>query len=151
MQPKNNSTKFILLILIILTTLTLTLYTRPQLTKTQPTPTTPPTRIIDGDTFELSTGEKVRLICKDTPEVNEKGYEEAKEFLSNLILNKEIRLEKDISETDKYNRLLRYAFISNPEDSTSEIFINKELVSQGYAEIMRIKPDVSRCGEIANL
>ncbi len=47
------------------------------------------TSIIDGDTIELSTGERVRLICIDTPEINEDGYEEAKNYLTEQILNKD--------------------------------------------------------------
>jgi len=99
------------------------------------------TRIIDGDTFEISTGEKVRLICIDTPELGEAGGEEAKAYLESLILNKLIRLEKDVSETDAYGRLLRYAYIDDR-------FINKELVEEGYAEVFRYGDDTEKCDEI---
>ena len=49
-------------------------------------------RVIDGDTFELCSGETARLLCVDTPEKGEEGYEEAKVFLEDLILYKEVRL-----------------------------------------------------------
>ncbi len=116
------------------------------------------TRIIDGDTFEISTGEKIRLICINTPEKNEIGFQEAKDFLSNLILNKTVVLEKDITNRDKYGRLLRYVYVNethrlNISDKKNlivinEIFVNKELVQQGYAQIYRYEPDLTRCDEI---
>src|SRR3989344_6253276 len=56
--------------------------------------------VIDGDTIKLSNGNIVRLTCIDTPETNEPGWEGAKNYLSNLILNKKVSLEKDVSETD---------------------------------------------------
>ena len=76
-------------------------------------------RVIDGDTFELGSGEIIRLLCIDTPEVGEEGYEEATIFLENLILFEEPTLEADIQDKDKYNRSLRYAYLN-------ETFINKE-------------------------
>lgn len=99
------------------------------------------TRVIDGDTFELASGEKVRLICINTPEQGEEGYEEAKAYLESMILNKTVRLEKDISEKDRYGRLLRYAYTDNR-------FINKEMVDNGYAEVFRYGEDLKRCDEI---
>ena len=103
------------------------------------------TLVIDGDTFEIHSGESVRLICIDTPELGDSGSYEAKEFLEGLILNKEVRLEKDISETDKYGRLLRYVYVN---ESGKEVFVNKELVQNGYADVWRYGEDVKRCGEI---
>ncbi|MFH1722945.1 MAG: hypothetical protein ABH950_10130 [Candidatus Altiarchaeota archaeon] len=41
-------------------------------------------RVIDGDTFELSTGEKIRLICIDAPEKGEEFYEKSKTYLEDL-------------------------------------------------------------------
>ena len=78
------------------------------------------TRIIDGDTFELASGETIRLLCIDTPEKGEQGYEEATLFLENLLLNEEPTLEPDIQDKDKYNRSLRYVYLN-------ETFINKEI------------------------
>jgi micrococcal nuclease len=54
-----------------------------------------------------------------------------------LVLNKKVRLEKDVSETDKYGRLLRFVYL---EDGT---FVNLELLKEGYASVMTIPPDVS--------
>ena len=102
-------------------------------------------RVIDGDTFELEDGEKVRLICVDTPEKGEKGYEEAKEFLANLTLGKIVRLEKDVSENDVYGRLLRYVYIN---ENGKEVFVNRELVQKGYASVFRYGNDTKRCDDI---
>ena len=101
--------------------------------------------VIDGDTFKLSSGETVRLICVDAPEKNTKGYEEAKKFLSDLILNKEVRLEKDVSEIDAYGRLLRYVYLN---ESGEDIFVNKEIVRAGYGEPWPYGNDTAKCGEI---
>jgi micrococcal nuclease len=106
--------------------------------------------VLDGDTFRLKNGEHVRLICINTPERTDEGYFEAKDFLTELIEGKEVRLEKDVSERDKYNRLLRYVYINvtNSSGFSREIFVNRELVQQGFAVVWRYPPDVSRCGEI---
>ncbi len=100
------------------------------------------TRVIDGDTIEISTGERVRLICIDTPEVGDEGYSEATDYLESLILNKSVRLEKDVSETDRYGRLLRYIYL---EDET---FVNERIVYYGYGEAYPYNPDTSLCPEI---
>jgi micrococcal nuclease len=104
--------------------------------------------IIDGDTFEIATGEQVRLICVDTPERGEAGYTNASNFLSKLILNKEVRLEKDVDDKDDYGRLLRYVYVNTSEQDEKEVFVNKELVSQGYANVFRYGNDTKKCDEI---
>jgi len=93
------------------------------------------TRVIDGDTVELPDGNKVRLIGIDTPEKGECYFSEAKDKLSDLILNKKVRLEKDVSETDRYHRLLRYIYVD-------DIFVNDYLVAKGYAHATSYPPDV---------
>ncbi len=97
--------------------------------------------VIDGDTFVIGTGESVRLICVDSPEYGEVGYAEAAQYLSELILDKDVLLERDISDTDSYGRLLRYVYVDG-------IFVNKEVVSSGHAEVFPYEPDTERCEEI---
>ena len=99
---------------------------------------------LDGDTIKLSNGNIVRLICIDTPETNEPGWEGAKNYLSNLILNKKVSLEKDVSETDRYGRLLRYVYLE-------EVLVNGELVKKGYARVYRYPPDTKLCDELEKL
>ena len=103
--------------------------------------------VIDGDTFEYydkdsNTIKTIRLLCVDTPEEGEEGYEEAKNFLESLILGEQVILEKDMSETDKYGRLLRYVYL---QDGT---FVNELIIKNGYGEILRIEPGTSKCDEI---
>lgn len=93
------------------------------------------TKIVDGDTIVLSTGEEVRYIGIDTPEENNSCYAtEASKINSDLVLGKEIKLTKDTSETDKYGRLLRYVYVGN-------VFVNDYLVKNGYAKVLAIDPD----------
>jgi endonuclease YncB( thermonuclease family) len=105
-------------------------------------------RVIDGDTFELCSGEIVRLLCVDTPEEKDQGYEEAKTFLETLILYREVRLESSNyqgNNTDKYNRLLRWVYV---EDIDEEILVNKYLLEEGYGDILIIPPET--CNEVSD-
>jgi endonuclease YncB( thermonuclease family) len=104
------------------------------------------TRIIDGDTFELESGEIVRLLCVNAPEKGERGYEESKEFLSSLILNKKILMKADLTDKDKYSRLLRYVLV---EDVVGNILlVNRELVNYGHAKIYSYGNDSGVCERI---
>ena len=85
-------------------------------------------RIIDGDTIIINTSERIRLSGIDTPETGECYYQEAKQFLSSLTLNKEIYLERDITNKDVYGRFLRYIYIQDD-------LINSILVEEGYAKV----------------
>ena len=68
-------------------------------------------RVIDGDTFKLSNGETVRLIGIDVPEADMKEATEAKDFVTSLVEGKEVKLEFDVQEKDKYGRLLVYVYV----------------------------------------
>ncbi len=110
-----------------------------------PTPIQPDyafvSRVIDGDTVELSTGQRVRYIGIDAPEVT--GPEcyalEAKAKNAELVEGKWVRLEKDVSETDRYGRLLRYVWVMLPWDET---MVNAQLLAEGYALVATYPPDV---------
>lgn len=106
-------------------------------------------RVIDGDTIVLENGKIVRYIGIDAPELHhpkkkvECFAKEAKEANEKLVLNKTVRLEKDLSETDKYGRLLRYVYVDNPSTSLGEmIFVNEYLVKEGFALLATFPPDV---------
>jgi len=101
------------------------------------------TRVIDGDTIEVDiagTIYKVRYIGIDTPELDDKRPEfsalaqEATRYNRQLVERGTVRLEKDVSETDRYGRLLRYVYVG-------DIFINAELVRQGLAWVKVYEPD----------
>ncbi|MBU0569924.1 thermonuclease family protein [Patescibacteria group bacterium] len=95
------------------------------------------TKIIDGDTIEIEGGQKIRYIGIDTPELNQDECyaSEATSINAKLVFGKEIRTEKDISETDKYGRLLRYIWVD-------DIFVNDYLVRSGYARSISYPPDI---------
>jgi micrococcal nuclease len=96
--------------------------------------------IIDGDTIILTNGEKIRYIGIDTPERGQCWYRQAKEFNRKLIGGKKIRLELDRSNRDRYQRLLRYVYVSN--QGGAEKFVNFELVKAGLARAKEYKPDI---------
>ena len=99
-------------------------------------------RVVDGDTIELETGEKVRYIGIDTPETKhpKKSVQcfgkEASAFNKQLVASQKVHLEKDVSNTDRYGRLLRYVYLL---DGT---FVNLVLVQDGYANVDTFPPDV---------
>jgi micrococcal nuclease len=97
-------------------------------------------RVIDGDTIELTDKRRVRYIGMDTPEIVDPGKpvecygKEAADENRRLVEGKTVYLEKDISETDSYGRLLRYVFIG-------DVFVNQYLVQNGFARIETVQPD----------
>jgi len=108
------------------------------------------TRVVDGDTIEIEGGIKVRYIGIDTPETVSTRKpvscfeKESSDKNKELVLGKEVRLEKDVSEIDKYGRFLRYVYVEGPSTSSGQIslFVNDELVKSGYARVSTYPPDV---------
>lgn len=99
-------------------------------------------RVIDGDTIELASGDRVRYIGIDTPETVDPrelpgcfGHEAAAQN-QELVENQLVRLEKDITDRDKYGRLLRYVYLA---DGT---FVNLSLVEEGFAFNYTYPPDL---------
>lgn len=99
------------------------------------------TRVIDGDTIEIEGGERVRYIGIDTPETVDPrksiqcfGVEASKKN-KELVEGKMVRLEKDITDRDKYHRLLRYVWLG-------DTLINLSLVEQGFAHSYSYPPDI---------
>jgi len=101
--------------------------------------TTKVTRIIDGDTFETETGEKVRLIGINAPEISDIFGQEAKQYLSDLIENKIVELQSDniSNDRDRYQRLLRYVILDGVD-------INKKMVSDGFASLLNTNSQINR-------
>lgn len=98
-------------------------------------------KVIDGDTVVLESGETVRYIGIDSPERSNCYSDEATEGNRALVEGKEVRLEKDVSEKDKYGRLLRFLYIA--EGADQDVFVNDYLVRQGFAMAYRYPPDVA--------
>jgi micrococcal nuclease len=112
-------------------------------------------RVVDGDTIQLESGERLRLIGIDTPEMHEssKLYRDSRktnqdagtikklgrksfEFTKSLIEGKRVRLEFDLEKHDKYGRLLAYVYLKDG------VFVNAEIVKLGFASLMTIPPNV---------
>ena len=97
--------------------------------------------VIDGDTFSISTGDKVRMLGINTPEIDRYYYSEAKNILDIMIGGKQVELEKDITDRDSYGRLLRYVHIG-------DVFVNLEMVKRGYANVYTLPPDIRYSEEL---
>lgn len=110
---------------------------------------------VDGDTIWVDIDgkeEKIRFVGVNTPELAKDGNpaefmaEEAKNFTSNALRNKEIYLEKDVTDRDKYDRMLRYIWLEKPtlnptKEDIEEKNLNGILVKNGYAYSNYYKPD----------
>ena len=111
------------------------------------------TKVIDGDTIWVDINgkeEKVRFIGVNCPEYTTKIEEygkEATEYTTNELLGKKVYLQKDISQTDDYNRLLRYVWLEKidtiNEENIENYLFNAKLVINGYAQSNYYKPDIS--------
>jgi endonuclease YncB( thermonuclease family) len=91
------------------------------------------TKVIDGDTVIVEGGDSVRLLGIDSDERGEPCYGEAKDRLEELVLNKDVRLERDEEDKDQYGRYLRYIFLK-------DMNINLQVVKEGLA-IARFYPE----------
>lgn len=91
---------------------------------------------VDGDTIALQNGERVRLIGIDTPEKGEPCWQEAKDRMQQLVAGKEILMLKDVSERDKYGRLVRYVYADGN-------FVNLQMVQEGFAFAFPFEPDIN--------
>ena len=117
-------------------------------------------RVVDGDTLKVSVpGEAdatVRLIGMDTPESvaadEARNCEEgriASDYAKSLVApGQTVWLSRDVSDADRYGRLLRYVWIERPDDPADEgeiagKMLNAILVRDGYAQVKRYKPDTT--------
>lgn len=109
--------------------------------------------IVDGDTIDVVVDgqtHRVRYIGIDTPETKDPrtGVQpygpEATEANRRLVEGRDVKLVKDVSETDRYGRLLRYVYVDVP---VGQIFVNLELVRQGFAVASTYPPDVAHQAE----
>ncbi len=85
------------------------------------------TSVVDGDTIVIDSGETVRYIGIDTPEVDECYGTEATEMNRQLVEGKTVVLISDVEDRGRYDRLLRYVIADGR-------FVNAELVRLGYAK-----------------
>lgn len=98
--------------------------------------------IYDGDTVRANTGELIRLLGVDAPEMNwEEGEpefyaREAFEYTKENLLGQLVYLEYDEVKEDKYGRTLAYLFLADGS------FFNEKLLEEGYARLLLIPPNL---------
>ncbi len=104
------------------------------------------TRVVDGDTIVLESGKTVRFVGMDTPETVDPRRpvgcfgKEASNETKSLLTGKVVVLQKDVSDVDKFGRILRYVFL--PLDNGQILFVNDYLVREGFAKVYTYPPDV---------
>ncbi len=94
-------------------------------------------RVVDGDTVELDSGQKVRYLLVDTPESTtevECFGAEAKAFNESVVGGKEVTLSYDLECEDRYGRLLACISVDGRD-------VNSLLVERGYACVLQIPPN----------
>jgi micrococcal nuclease len=103
-------------------------------------------RVVDGDTIVIDRGrgdERLRYIGIDKPDTPvEFMAQEASAANARLVEGRDVILEKDVSETDRYGRLLRYAWVEDPDRPGDLLMVNRALVASGYAQAVTFPPDV---------
>ena len=104
-------------------------------------------RVIDGDTVELTNGQKIRFLNIDTPETVKANTPvmcygpEASTFTKKLLTDKMVQLTADKEANDQYGRGLRFIFLDGVDTSNIENSINAELVKNGFARMVVYKPN----------
>lgn len=108
------------------------------------------TNVVDGDTIVVSAmgreNQTVRFIGIDTPETVDPGRsvgcygKEASNEVKNLLSEQTVILQKDVSDKDSYNRILRYIYLPLADGTT--LFVNDYLVREGFGKVLTYPPDV---------
>ena len=107
-------------------------------------------RVVDGDTIEVAGGERVRYIGIDCPELwgwdgrPEPYAETAAARNRQLVEGQQVRLEKDVSDRDRFGRLLRYVYVGDR-------LINAQLLREGLAYAFPLHPDVAQAAQFEKL
>jgi hypothetical protein len=108
-------------------------------------------QVEDGDTFLLTSGQRVRMIGINAPDRGKEGYEEAKKYLRDRIENQKVWLEYDRYQNDKYGRILAWVWkgceSEKPEFLGADYMHLKVNRSRGYVET---KPAGCKKGELVN-
>jgi micrococcal nuclease len=110
------------------------------------------TRVVDGDTVVVRIGghdESVRLIGIDTPEsvkpatpVQCFALEASARTKALLPKGTPVRLEADVEQRDRYDRLLAYVYRER-----DDLFVNDALVQEGFAVPYTFPPNVAHAAE----
>jgi len=113
-------------------------------------------KVIDGDTVDISMSgrtERVRLIGVDTPETKKPntpiqcfGPEASKHISELLPVDTAVLVQRDIEARDPYGRLLGYVY-----RTSDNLFVNQDLIVNGFARPLSIAPNTAFAGEFATL
>jgi micrococcal nuclease len=107
-------------------------------------------RVVDGDTIVVTINgreERLRYIGIDTPETVRPNApvecygREASDANKRLVEGRTVYLVRDVSDRDRHGRLLRYVYVDDLR-SGERVFVNLQLVEQGYAQVTTYPPDV---------
>jgi endonuclease YncB( thermonuclease family) len=108
-------------------------------------------RVIDGDTFKTTKGEKIRLLGINTPEIRHDTSpaqpfgNAAKKALQGLIAGKQVRLTFDKEKEDRYGRTLAHVYLKGG------LWVNAELVKLGLAHVYTFVPNISAAKKLVNI
>jgi micrococcal nuclease len=88
------------------------------------------TKVVDGDTLDIN-GIRIRLALVDTPEINQPGYDRAKQFIESLCLGKKGELDVDSGQRrgDRHGREVGVVYCDG-------INTNEKLMSNNLARIL---------------
>lgn len=107
------------------------------------------TQVVDGDTVRLSDGTTVRMVGMNTPETSgepEAYGEQAKAYAREVLENRIVYLEQDVSKTDQFGRALNYIWLDRPErideESIRKSMFNAMALAEGFAQPYTFPPDV---------
>lgn len=105
-------------------------------------------KVVDGDTIEVNIGGQdmtVRYVGVDTPERGEPGYKAAAAANESFLGDGNLWLLPDKTDRDRYGRLLRFIY------TAEGVFVNREMLLQGWAQPLEFEPDVTRAVEFRKL
>lgn len=121
-----------------------------------PAPAAPPTSgtvstVLDGDTIVLHSGERVRYLGLDAPEIAHNGSpgdcygDEARQANRDLVLHQRVTLQYEREAKDRHGRLLAYVVLQDGR------CVNSELIRTGMARVFRSREGFSRFEELVAL
>lgn len=104
--------------------------------------------VIDGDTVILTSGERIRLIGINAPEISHNGLKgqvggiEAKKYLKHLLLNQVVNVVYGVESNDHFGRSLAYLIRSDGMN------VSIEMVKKGYATVSLHPPNLRHAAKL---
>lgn len=107
------------------------------------------TKVIDGDTFEIAGGQRVRVLGIDSCEMSTAGGKEAKETAVSAFANPynqpvTLAAQPGAPDKDRYGRLLRYVSMHGSDFGTmmvgydhTGVYAGKNDASASYVQSLR--------------